>query len=119
MAAIYNWLIEQNSDESLRVDYYLDDNPGTPIDLTGYRARLWFKRSKELAKVDFKLNSLLPYNSSTLTVDGPSGAVNVFISYKMASQMSGEYYYDLIVENGINQIQLIKGVATVSTTVTV
>ena len=113
MAVLYNWTIKSNSDDVFSVVYSQDDVSETPIDITGYKARLWFKRDKSAFKADHKIESGLTINGSTITIEPTLGKLTIKLGYQTAQLMSGEYYYDLIITNTTGKICLLEGTLTV------
>lgn len=112
-AGTYNFTIEQGVTFTLSLTY--TDPSDTPIDLTGFSARMMLKKSVSTR------NALIDASTDNgkITLGGSAGTVDIFISAAETAELpvvTG--VYDLELTSGSAVSRLIQGTFTVSAGVT-
>lgn len=102
-AGLYNFSIEKGSTVNFRIEY--KDSDGTPIDLTGYQARMHIRNKPDSSIILCSLSSSLSPDgtglnltpvSSSVTLPVTSGSIGVCISAYSSSLLTGtQAAYDL------------------------
>jgi len=106
-----NLLCPQGSTFSRTLTYKLDDSP---VDLTGYDARLQVREYHY--SDDFVVNLS---NLSGITLGGSAGTITVFIAASATQELvPGSYVYDLELVAGGTVTRLVEGKFTVTPEVT-
>jgi hypothetical protein len=109
---LVNFVCPQGSTFKRTLTYTLDE---TPIDLSGYSARL------QVREAHYSLESLISLVSgSGITVGGSSGVIDILISDEVTSEIpAGTHVYDLEIESSSGIVdRLIEGSFTVTPEVT-
>ena len=111
-AGIYNFTIDQGSTWTLQLIY--KDPNGAPINLSGYTAKMQLRSKFDSADAVLTLTS-----GSGITIDGPTGTINLVATDEQTEAIkSGFYVYDLELSNGGVITRLIQGQVTLSPQVT-
>lgn len=110
-AGRYSFVIEQGATTDFEVIY--NDSSGTPVDLTGYTARMSIRQSQiSTSQLFITLSSSLGPCGTGLNLSGSqsstgypkplsSGSIGIYISAASSSQLSfNEGYYDLELMSG-------------------
>jgi len=111
-----NWEVDHNATFTFQVQYTEDDEV-TPIDLTGASAKMQVRDTKGGSKLAFTLTS----PSGGITIDGPTGTLDV----KMTPTQTGKMFfpksaYDImVIDSNGNKIKLLEGFMTLSRSVTI
>ena len=116
MAEQKNWEVDHGSTFTFQVQYTEDDEI-TPIDLTGASAKMQVRDTKGGSKLAFTLTSPL----GGITIDGPTGTLNVSITPTQTNKLfypKSAYDIMMIDSNG-NKIKLLEGFMTLSRSVTI
>lgn len=116
MAVVYNVEIDQGADWFLNVNY---DNPdGTPVNLTGYSARM---QLRSLPSDTTAVLTLTTVGGAGITITALTGLVALHATADQTRVIDeGTYYYDLEITDDFTDIvtRLIQGQAVVSAEVT-
>lgn len=123
-AGKYSFLIEQGATLSFELQY--KDSAGTPIDLTGYTARMQIRSSVDSTTTIASLTSTLTADGTGLNLNGSSGtkplssgSIGVYISAASSSLFTfNEGVYDLELVSGSAVTRLIEGKVKLSKEVT-
>ena len=123
-AGKYSFLIEQGATLSFELQY--KDSAGTPIDLTGYTARMQIRSSVDSTTTIASLTSTLTADGTGLNLSGSSGtkplssgSIGVYISATTSSLFTfNEGVYDLELVSGSAVTRLIEGKVKLSKEVT-
>lgn len=123
-AGKYSFLIEQGATLSFELQY--KDSAGTPIDLTGYTARMQIRSSVDSTTTIASLTSTLTADGTGLNLSGSSGtkplssgSIGVYISAASSSLFTfNEGVYDLELVSGSTVTRLIEGKVKLSKEVT-
>lgn len=123
-AGKYSFLIEQGATLSFELQY--KDSAGTPIDLTGYTARMQIRSSVDSTTTIASLTSTLTADGTGLNLSGSSGtkplssgSIGVYISAASSSLFTfNEGVYDLELVSGNTVTRLIEGKVKLSKEVT-
>lgn len=123
-AGKYSFLIEQGATLSFELQY--KDSAGTPIDLTGYTARMQIRSSVDSTTTIASLTSTLTADGTGLNLSGSSGtkplssgSIGVYISAASSSLFTfNEGVYDLELVSGSAVTRLIEGKVKLSKEVT-
>ena len=123
-AGKYSFLIEQGATLSFELQY--KDSAGTPIDLTGYTARMQIRSSVDSTTTIASLTSTLTADGTGLNLSGSSGtkplssgSIGVYISAASSSLFTfSEGVYDLELVSGSAVTRLIEGKVKLSKEVT-
>lgn len=112
-AAIYHIKLEQGSTFNLAATY--KDSSGSPINLSGYTARMQMRKSIDDASPIIELTTA----NGRISIDGPTGKVTMTIAAgDTATLDAGDGVYDLELVSGSVVEKLIKGTFTVEREVT-
>lgn len=113
-AGSYDILCEQGATFSLVLTWRNPD--GTPIDITGYSAKMQVRASKADATAILTLDT----TTGGITLGGDMGTVTLTASATATNSLtSGAYVYDLELTSATNNVtRLIEGAFTVSGQVT-
>jgi len=130
-AGIYNFRIEQGATTDFEIVY--KDSNGTPVDLTGYTARMDLRQQPGASTSYLTLSSSLGPCGTGLNMSGSgglsaskpltSGSIGVYISHLSSSALNfDEAFYDLEVVSGSGNCavvtRLIQGKITLSKEIT-
>jgi len=130
-AGKYNFTIEQGATVDFAVQY--KDSNSTPIDLSGYQARMQFRPTFGSTTTFLTLSSSLGPCGTGLNLSGSggidastpiaSGSIGVFISAVSSSQLTFDgALYDLEIASGSGNCtvvtRLLEGVVTLSKNIT-
>jgi|21_taG_2_1085346.scaffolds.fasta_scaffold18769_3 hypothetical protein len=132
-ASKYTIIVEQGATTDFEVQY--NDSNGTPVDLTGYEAKLQIKTdykdnspthlatlSSSIGDVYAKASSskFLSMSGSNLTTPCSSGSIGIYIGHEYSSQYltGSSYYYDLELTSGQARTRLLEGLVIVKKQVT-
>lgn len=99
MAAQFNLDLDAGAD--FQITFEFENSDATPIDLTGYSARMMVRRQHTSETVSLSLTSPV----GGLVVSGPAGEVAVTVNKTQTAGLSStnaveKYVYDLEVESG-------------------
>mgnify|MGYP003135623546 CR=1 FL=1 len=105
-AGIYSFTIEQGATTDFEVTY--KDSTDTPVDLTGYKARMQIRPSIRSSEIYLTLSSSLGPCGTGLNLSGSngitplaSGSIGIFISAISSSQLDFDSAkYDLEIASG-------------------
>lgn len=113
-AGSYNLLIEAGATFNLTVTY--TDSGGTPIDLTGYTARMQIRANPADPGSTFELNT----TNGRIVITGPTGLLTLLISAADTGALTlTTGVYDLIVTSAGGVVsRLLQGDVTVDAAVT-
>jgi hypothetical protein len=116
MAVQKNFEVDQNATFMFQVQYTLEDEI-TPIDITGATAKMQVRDTKGGTKLAFTLTS----PSGGITIDGPSGMLNVKITPTQTNKLfyPKSSYDIMVVDSNGNKIKLLEGFITLSRSVTI
>lgn len=114
-AGKYSFTVEQGATTSFQVVY--KDANGTPVNLTGYHARMQIREEKSATAVICKLSSSLDADGTGLNLSGSagnlplsSGSIGVYISAASSSGFNFDTaYYDLELVAGGTVTRLLQG----------
>lgn len=130
-AGIYNFRIEQGATTDFEIVY--KDSNGTPVDLTGYTARMDLRQEPGASTSYLTLSSSLGPCGTGLNMSGSgglsaskpltSGSIGVYISHTSSSALNfTDAFYDLEVVSGSGNCavvtRLIQGKITLSKEIT-
>jgi hypothetical protein len=124
-AGKYSFVIEQGATTNFQINW--TDSEGTPIDLTGYHARMQVRPAVESTEVFIALSSSLSDSCGTgIHLSGSnditplqSGSIGVYISAQSSSLLNfNEAYYDLELVKGCEVTRLLEGRVKLSKNVT-
>jgi hypothetical protein len=124
-AGKYSFVIEQGATTNIQVNW--TDENGSPIDLTGYQARMQIRPGVESDLVYLSLSSSLQgacntginLSGSNGTTPLESGSLAIYISAQSSSLLDfNEAYYDLELERGCEVTRLLEGKVKLSKNVT-
>jgi len=123
-AGKYSFVIEQGATTTFEVQY--KDSTNTPVDLSGYGARLQIRPSAESNTILLSLSSSLQSDGTGLNMSGSngttpptSGSIGVYISAHSSSLLSfGEAAYDLEIHSGATVSRILQGCVKLSKEVT-
>jgi hypothetical protein len=109
-AGTYNMTLEQGVDQDL--EFLWKDDTGTPINLTGYTARMQARASYEEAKAVLELSTA----SNTIVIDGAAGKLTLKFSAAVTSKVyTLKLVYDIELKDPSNKtLRFLKGKLTVS-----
>lgn len=114
-AGKYSFTVEQGSTTSFQVVY--KDANGTPVNLSGYHARMQIRETKDSSTVICSLSSSLDADGTGLNLSGSagnlplsSGSIGIYISAASSSGFSFDTaYYDLELVTGGTVTRLLQG----------
>lgn len=109
---IYDFKILQGETFN-RVTTWLDAN-NTPIDLTGWEARMQLRRTIASPTIEFSLTT----DNGRLSLGGVNGTVTMAISAIDTATLSGRYFYDLELVNGAQVVRYLQGKIDINPEVT-
>jgi hypothetical protein len=123
-AGRYSFVIEQGATTNFQINW--NDESGSPIDLTGYHARMQIRPSVESDVVYLSLSSSLEEDGTGINLSGSnfqtplqSGSFAVYISADVTEQLNfNEGYYDLEMVNVGVVTRLLEGKVKLSKNVT-
>lgn len=112
-AGRYSFIIEQGATFNLELQY--QDNSGTPVDLSGYGARMHVRPEVSSSTLYIALSSSLQADGTGLNLSGStgtkppsSGSIGIYISAASSSTLSfNEAVYDLEVFNEIGGVETV------------
>lgn len=112
-AGIYDIIIEQGATFQMTLTW--KDNAGSPIDLSGYSARMQVRTSYEAEETLVSLTSA----GGDIVLGGALGTIAITIAASVTQGLQiDEAVYDLELVNGLTVTRLLQGKATVSREVT-
>ena len=91
-----------------------NDGSGSPINLTGYTARMYLKRALTDTVSAFELTTA----NSRIALGGAVGTITLSITTTDTAGLSGDYVYDLELVNGSNVKRLLQGKIKIDAEVT-
>jgi hypothetical protein len=114
-AGKYSFSIEQGATTSFQVVY--KDANGTPVNLSGYHARMQIRETIDSSTIICRLSSSLDADGTGLNLSGSagtlplaSGSIGVYISAASSSAFSFDTaVYDLELVTGITVTRLLQG----------
>ena len=114
-AGKYSFTVEQGSTTSFQVVY--KDANGTPVNLSGYHARMQIRETIGLSTIIGRLSSSLDADGTGLNLSGSagtlplsSGSIGVYISAASSSGFTFDTaVYDLELVTGITVTRLLQG----------
>lgn len=113
IAGIYNITMDQGAQWTLTVVY--DNNNGTPIDLTGYTARMQVRPKFGADNAVLTLSSV----SGGIVITPLTGTLNLTATTAQTADIPGGFYvYDLEIDNAGIVTRLMQGSVTVRDQVT-
>jgi hypothetical protein len=123
-AGRYSFIIEQGATLDLSLNW--TDSAGTPIDLTGYSARMHIRPTVHSEIIYLALSSSLESDGTGINLRGSngttplsSGSIGIYISATTSSLLDFcEAYYDLELEKQDYVVRLIEGQIRLSKNVT-
>lgn len=103
-AAEYNLVVEQGATFNKVITY--KDSNGTPINLTGYTAKMDIREGYNTSTSIISLNT----TNSMITLGGDLGTISLLITAANTTLLKeGMYVYDLFIINGTTITKLLKG----------
>ena len=116
MAVQKNWEVDHNATFTFQVQYTEDDEV-TPIDLTGASAKMQVRDTKGGSKLAFTLTS----PAGGITIDGPTGTLDIKMTPTQTSKMffPKSSYDIMVIDSNGNKIKLLEGFMTLSRSVTI
>lgn len=123
-AGKYSFVIEQGSTTTFEIQY--KDNTNTPIDLSGYGARMQLRSSVDSSTIILTLSSSLQPDGTGLNMSGSngttpttSGSIGLYISAATSSNLSfDKAVYDLEIHSGNYVSRILEGEVRLSKEVT-
>ena len=123
-AGKYSFVIEQGATTTFEVQY--KDSTNTPVDLSGYGARLQIRPTAESNTILLSLSSSLQADGTGLNMSGSngstpvqSGSIGVYISAYSSSLLSfSEAAYDLEIYYNATVSRILQGCVKLSKEVT-
>lgn len=123
-AGKYSFVIEQGATTTFEVQY--KDSTNTPVDLSGYGARLQIRPTAESNTILLSLSSSLQADGTGLNMSGSngstpvqSGSIGVYISAYSSSLLSfNEAAYDLEIYYNATVSRILQGCVKLSKEVT-
>lgn len=113
-AGIYNFIMDQGSTYTVQMVY--QNGAGSPIDLTGYTAKMQLR----LQYGDPVAAMTLSTENGGISIDGPTGTINIVATDEQTLVLEPTFYvYDLDLINGPVITRLVQGQITVRPEVTV
>ena len=100
---VYNFIVKQGETFSKQITW--NDEAGSPINLTGYTARMFLKRAVTDTTSLFDLTTI----NSRITLGGVAGTILLSISATDTATLTGEYVYDLELVDGSAIKRLLQG----------
>jgi hypothetical protein len=112
-AGIYNFTMDQGSVWDLEITY--QDPNGTPINLTGFTAKMQLRKEYNSTIADLTLTT----GGGGIVITGATGKIDISASAAQTAVLDPTYYvYDLELTSGTNISRLIQGQITVAEQVT-
>jgi hypothetical protein len=112
-AGIYNFTMDQGSVWDLEITY--QDPNGTPINLTGFTAKMQLRKEYNSTIADLTLTT----GGGGIVISGATGKIDISASAAQTAVLDPTYYvYDLELTSGTNISRLIQGQITVAEQVT-
>jgi hypothetical protein len=108
-AGKYSFIIEQGSTFNRQIQY--TDSNGSPVDLTGYNARMQIRQTYDSNVTIINLSSTsIGADGSGIVIDPSSGSISITISAASSSVLSfnGEAVFDLEIYSGSGASQYVK-----------
>ena len=131
-AGKYNFIIEQGSTLSFEIQY--NDANGTPIDLTGYSARMDIRSALSGSGTTYLSltssigdtytkesgSAFISVSGSNLTKPTTSGSLGIYAGWELTEALSftNEAFYDLELTTGSIKTRILEGKAKLSKQVT-
>lgn len=127
-AGKYSFVIEQGATTNFEIQY--KDSNGTPIDLTGYRARMQIRPTVDSTNIYLTLSSSLNSDGTGLNLSGSngmtpptSGSIGIYIASCTSSMLDfNQAVYDLEIYSGSGAcpytVRLLEGQVKLSKEVT-
>ena len=123
-AGRYSFAIEQGATTKFEIQY--TDGKSTPIDLTGFTARMHIRETYDSASIILAMSSVLESDGTGLNLNGlasnqplSEGKIGVYISAdKTAAFSFDQAVYDLELVKGSEVTRLIQGTIKLSREVT-
>jgi hypothetical protein len=123
-AGKYSFVIEQGSTTTFEIQY--KDNTNTPINLSGYGARMQVRSDVNSSTILLTLSSSIQPDGTGLSMSGSngttpvqSGSIGLYISAATSSNLSfGEAVYDLEIHSGNTVYRILEGCVKLSKEVT-
>jgi hypothetical protein len=123
-AGKYSFTIEQGSTTTFEIQY--KDNTNTPINLSGYGARMQVRSVVDSSTILLTLSSSIAPDGTGLNMSGSngttpvqSGSIGLYISAASESNLNfGEAVYDLEIHSGITVYRILEGCVKLSKEVT-
>ena len=123
-AGKYSFTIEQGSTTTFEIQY--KDNTNTPINLSGYGARMQVRSVVDSSTILLTLSSSIAPDGTGLNMSGSngttpvqSGSIGLYISAATSSNLSfGEAVYDLEIHSGNTVYRILEGCVKLSKEVT-
>ena len=123
-AGKYSFVIEQGSTTTFEIQY--KDNTNTPINLSGYGARMQVRSDVNSSTILLTLSSSVQPDGTGLSMSGSngttpvqSGSIGLYISAATSSNLSfGEAVYDLEIHSGNTVYRILEGCVKLSKEVT-
>lgn len=123
-AGKYSFVIEQGSTTTFEIQY--KDNTNTPINLSGYGARMQVRSDVNSSTILLTLSSSLQPDGTGLNMSGSngttpvqSGSIGLYISAATSSNLNfGEAVYDLEIHSGNVVYRILEGCVKLSKEVT-
>jgi len=110
----YDMTIYQGASFDTTLTWKVGD-PATPVNLTGYTARLQVRSSTDAATTALELTTA----NGGIVLGGAAGTIALAVSATATAALSPGYYvYDLELVNGATVTRLVEGRVTVSAEVT-
>lgn len=104
MATRHDFVCDQGATFIASMTYLSTD--GTPVDLTGYTARMSIRKTVEDAEEIFQAST----TNGHITLGGVAGTVNINIAANHTSEFpAGDWLYDLELVTGATVIRLVQG----------
>ena len=123
-AGKYSFVIEQGSTTTFEIQY--KDNTNTPINLSGYGARMQVRSDVNSSTILLTLSSSIQPDGTGLSMSGSngttpvqSGSIGLYISAATSSNLSfGEAVYDLEIHSSNTVYRILEGCVKLSKEVT-
>lgn len=113
-AGTNNFVIEQGATFDITMTYYTDESEQTPVDLTGYSARMTIKEKVEGTTI-LELTS----DAGEIVLGDDAGTIQILVAASVTANLDFEYgVYDLELVTGSTVERLLQGQVTLSKNVT-
>lgn len=110
-AATYNIICDQGATFQRQLTW--KDSAGTPVNLTGYTARMQVRPTVDSTTLTLELTT----TNSRITLGGSAGTIDLAVAATDMT-MTGEFVYDLELVTGTTVTRLVQGYFTVRAEVT-